>query len=113
MSSAYERKLAEMREYVPFLKRMIDKLERAGDRSKDTQLAKMKSLRQERRRRRKTVKFPFFLFSTSVQHLCPLGWLKRMARSTPQESKVGQVQLGCKPGDFKFQIIFHSHKVCH
>ena len=46
--SAYERKLAEMREYVPFLRRMIDKLERAGDRSKDTQLAKMKSLRQGR-----------------------------------------------------------------
>ena len=47
-SSAYERKLSEMREYVPFLERMIEKLERAGDRSKDTQLAKMKSLRQGR-----------------------------------------------------------------
>ena len=46
MSSSYERKLSEMREYVPFLERMIEKLERAGDRSKDTQLAKMKSLRQ-------------------------------------------------------------------
>ena len=46
MSSSYERKLSEMRAYVPFLERMIEKLERAGDRSKDTQLAKMKSLRQ-------------------------------------------------------------------
>ena len=46
-SSAYERKLSEMREYVPCLERMIEKLERAGDRSKETQLAKMKSLRQE------------------------------------------------------------------
>ena len=46
-SSSYERKLSEMRAYVPFLERMIEKLERAGDRTKDTQLAKMKSLRQE------------------------------------------------------------------
>ena len=47
-SAAYDRKLSEMREYVPFLERMIHKLERAGDRSKETQLAKMKSLRQGR-----------------------------------------------------------------
>jgi hypothetical protein len=44
--SDYDLLLSEMREYVPFLEKMIEKLENAGDRSKDTQLQKMKSLRQ-------------------------------------------------------------------
>ena len=41
----YEKKLKELRTYVPFLTKMIDKLEKAGDRSKEAQLAKMKSLK--------------------------------------------------------------------
>ena len=41
----YERKLKELRTYVPFLTKMIDKLEKAGDKSKEAQLAKMKSLK--------------------------------------------------------------------
>ena len=41
----YEKKLKELRTYVPFLTKMIDKLEHAGDRSKEAQLAKMKSLK--------------------------------------------------------------------
>ncbi len=42
----YERKLKELRTYVPFLTKMIDKLEKAGDKSKEAQLQKMKSLKQ-------------------------------------------------------------------
>ena len=41
----YEKKLKELRTYVPFLTKMIDKLEKAGDKSKEAQLAKMKSLK--------------------------------------------------------------------
>ena len=41
----YDRKLKELRTYVPFLTKMIDKLEKAGDKSKEAQLAKMKSLK--------------------------------------------------------------------
>jgi hypothetical protein len=42
---AYETKLKELRVYVPFLTKMIDKLEKAGDKSKEAQLAKMRSLK--------------------------------------------------------------------
>ena len=41
----YDRKLKELRTYVPFLTKMIDKLEKAGDKSKEAQLAKMRSLK--------------------------------------------------------------------
>ena len=41
----YEKKLKELRTYVPFLTKMIDKLEKAGDKSKQAQLSKMKSLK--------------------------------------------------------------------
>ena len=41
----YEKKLKELRTYVPFLTKMIDKLEKAGDKSKEAQLSKMKSLK--------------------------------------------------------------------
>ena len=40
----YSIKLSEMRGYVPFLNKMISKLEMAGDPSKNDQLSKMKSL---------------------------------------------------------------------
>ena len=40
-----ERKIKELRTYVPFLTKMIDKLEQTGDRSKEAQLSKMKSLK--------------------------------------------------------------------
>lgn len=42
----YEKKLKELRTYVPFLTKMIDKIETAGDKSKAAQLAKMKSLKE-------------------------------------------------------------------
>ena len=34
----YEKKLKELRTYVPFLTKMIDKLEKAGDKSKEAQV---------------------------------------------------------------------------
>lgn len=40
----YERKLAELQAFVPFLHRTIAKLQRSGDRSRDPQVAKMNSL---------------------------------------------------------------------
>ena len=43
--ASYEAKLKGLRTYVPFLTKMIDKLEKAGDKSKEAQLAKMKSLK--------------------------------------------------------------------
>ncbi len=42
---SYDKKLKELQTYVPFLTKMIAKLEGAGDKSKEAQLTKMKSLK--------------------------------------------------------------------
>ena len=39
----YEKKLKELRTYVPFLTKMIDKLEKAGDKSKEAQVRILRS----------------------------------------------------------------------
>ena len=40
----YQKKLSEMKGYVPFLDKMISRLEKVKDGTKDQQLAKMKDL---------------------------------------------------------------------
>ena len=40
----YQKKLSEMKGYVPFLDKMISKLEKVKDGTKDQQLSKMKDL---------------------------------------------------------------------
>ena len=40
----YEKKLSEMKGYVPFLDKMISRLEKVKDGTKDQQLSKMKDL---------------------------------------------------------------------
>ena len=40
----YQKKLSEMKGYVPFLDKMICRLEKVKDGTKDQQLAKMKDL---------------------------------------------------------------------
>ncbi len=42
---AYDKKLKELQTYAPFLTKMIAKLEKAGDKSKEAQLTKMKFLK--------------------------------------------------------------------
>ena len=40
----YQKKLSEMKGYVPFLDKMISRLEKVKDGTKDQQLSKMKDL---------------------------------------------------------------------
>ena len=40
----YQKKLSEMKGYIPFLEKMISRLEKVKDGSKDQQLCKMKDL---------------------------------------------------------------------
>ena len=40
----YDKKLSEMKGYVPFLDKMISRLEKVKDGTKDQQLSKMKDL---------------------------------------------------------------------
>ena len=44
----YQKKLSEMKGYVPFLDKMICRLEKVKDGTKDQQLAKMKDLLGEK-----------------------------------------------------------------
>ena len=44
----YEKKLSEMKGYVPFLDKMISRLEKVKDGTKDQQLSKMKAMADER-----------------------------------------------------------------
>jgi len=58
---AYGEKLNQMKGYIPFLNKMISKLERAGDPSKDTQVTFDQNLSKETQFQH--LELYFFLFS--------------------------------------------------
>ena len=63
-----ERKIKELRTYVPFLTKMIDKLENAGDKSKEAQLTKMKSLKNILTTTNKNLKLDTLIKCEDVLH---------------------------------------------
>ena len=63
-----EIKIKELRTYVPFLTKMIDKLENAGDRSKEAQLTKMKSLKSILTTTNKNLKLDTLIKCEDVLH---------------------------------------------